>query len=62
MKAENAVRSADDFTELTLTFCLGKEGQAESVEIMWLSGQNDSLKNLKANATYTIEEGGRILS
>jgi hypothetical protein len=49
-------------SELTLTFGLGKATQAESVEIVWPSGQHDTLKNLKANATYTIEEGGKIVS
>jgi len=49
-------------SELTLTFGLGKATQAESVDIIWPSGQRDTLKNLKANATYTIEEGGRVVS
>jgi len=49
-------------SELTLTFGLGKATQAEPVEIIWSSGQHDTLRNLKANATYTIEEGGKILS
>jgi hypothetical protein len=29
---------------------------------VWPSGQHDSLKNLKANYTYSIEEGGKILA
>ena len=49
-------------SELTLTFGLGRATQADSVEITWPSGQHDTPKNLKANATYTIEEGGRILA
>ena len=48
-------------SELTLTFGLGKAADAPSVEIAWPSGQHDTLKNLKANATYTVEEGGKIL-
>jgi hypothetical protein len=48
-------------SELTLTFGLGKAAQAD-LEITWPSGQRDTLKNLKANATYTVEEGGKILS
>ena len=48
-------------SELTLTFGLGKETRAESVEIIWPSTQRDTVKNLRANATYTIQEGGRIL-
>ena len=49
-------------SELALTFGLGKETQADTVEIVWPSGQKDSLKNIKANATYILEEGGRILA
>jgi len=49
-------------SELTLTFGLGQESEAQSVEITWPSGQRDALKNLKANQTYTIEEGGQILA
>jgi hypothetical protein len=59
------VRSGSSYcsqSELTLTFGLGKESEAEGVEITWPSGQKDSLKNLKANATYVVEEGGRIVS
>lgn len=40
----------------------GMTARTASVEITWPSGQRDLLKNLKANATYTIEEGGRILA
>lgn len=49
-------------SELPLMFGLGKASQADSIEIAWPSGQHDTLRNLKANATYTIEEGGKILS
>jgi hypothetical protein len=49
-------------SELTLTFGLGKESEAQSAEITWPSGQKDILRNLNADATYTIEEGGRILA
>ena len=31
------------------------------VEIRWLSGQVDKLKNLEANQLYVIQEGGKIL-
>ncbi|MEJ2008423.1 MAG: CRTAC1 family protein [Acidobacteriota bacterium] len=49
-------------SELPLTFGLGKSGSAEEVHIIWPSGHEDTLKNLKANASYTIQEGGKILS
>jgi hypothetical protein len=31
------------------------------VEIRWLSGQVDQLKNLEVNRLYVIQEGGKIL-
>ena len=49
-------------SELPLTFGLHKAGRADLVEIIWPSGQHDTLKNLQANATYTLEEGGKVLS
>jgi hypothetical protein len=59
------VRSGSSYcsqSELTLTFGLGKAPQADTVEIAWPSGQHDTLRNLKANATYTVEEGGKIVA
>ena len=59
------VRSGSSYcsqSELTLAFGLGKAAQADTVEITWPSGQRDTLRNLKANNTYTIEEGGKILA
>jgi hypothetical protein len=49
-------------SELTLTFGLGQAAEAQSVEIAWPSGHHDTLRNLKANSTYTIEEGGKIVA
>ena len=49
-------------SELPLTFGLHKAGSAEEVHIIWPSGHQDTLKNLKANASYTIQEGGKILA
>jgi enediyne biosynthesis protein E4 len=31
------------------------------VEIRWLSGQVDQLKNLDVNQLYVIQEGGKII-
>jgi hypothetical protein len=59
------VRSGSSYcssSELILTFGLGKATQADSVEITWPSGQKDILKNLAANKTYTVQEGGKILA
>lgn len=49
-------------SELPLTFGLEKAGAADEVQIDWPSGRQDKLTNLKANATYAIQEGGKILS
>jgi hypothetical protein len=49
-------------SELPLTFGLQKAGGVDEVHIEWPSGHQDRLTNLKANATYTIQEGGKILS
>jgi enediyne biosynthesis protein E4 len=62
---EQRVHSGSSYcsqSELTLTFGMAQEDQADSVEIAWPSGHEDRLKTLKANFTYTVEEGGRILS
>jgi enediyne biosynthesis protein E4 len=49
-------------SELPLTFGLQKAKEATEVRLIWPSGHQDTLKNLKANASYTIQEGGKILS
>jgi hypothetical protein len=62
---EQRVHSGSSYcsqSELTLTFGMVHEDQADSVEIAWPSGRQDALKSLKANYTYTVEEGGRIIS
>jgi hypothetical protein len=41
---------------------MGKEKMAEQIELLWPSGAHDILKNLQPNATYVVEEGGKILS
>jgi hypothetical protein len=45
-----------------LTFGLGQQTEAQAVEIIWPSGSRDNLHNLRANNTYTSQEGGKILS
>jgi len=62
---EQTVHSGSSYcsqSELTLTFGLGESAKAERIEIDWPSGQHDTMKGLKANATYTVEEGGRVLT
>jgi enediyne biosynthesis protein E4 len=51
-------------SELPLTFGLGKPDGAKtvSVEIVWPSGQKDSISNVKANQLITVKEGKGIVS
>jgi enediyne biosynthesis protein E4 len=49
-------------SELPLTFGLGRATMADVIQIEWPSGHQDTLKNLKANASYVIQEGGKILA
>jgi enediyne biosynthesis protein E4 len=63
--SEKNVHSGSSYcsqSELTLTFGMDKEDQADHVEISWPSGHQDTLKSLKAGFTYTVQEGGKILS
>jgi len=47
-------------SDLRLHFGLGASKQMESVEIRWPSGQVEILKNIAADAIYTIVEGSGI--
>jgi hypothetical protein len=47
--------------DLRLHFGLGEAKTVESVEIRWLSGQVDVLRDLAVNQLYAIQEGGKIL-
>ena len=42
-------------------FGLEKAAKVDMVEIRWLSGQIDQLKDLDVNRLYVIQEGGKIL-
>ena len=44
-------------SELVLTFGLGAQTKADSIEIQWPSGQVDKLSNVNAGQTVTVEEG-----
>ncbi|MGH9405050.1 MAG: CRTAC1 family protein [Terriglobia bacterium] len=64
-ESERTVHSGSSYcsqSELTLTFGMGSEDQADHVEIVWPSGHQDFVKSLRAGFTYTIEEGGKILA
>jgi enediyne biosynthesis protein E4 len=47
-------------SELVLTFGLGQQTKADSVEIQWPSGQVDKLANVNASQTITVQEGKGI--
>ncbi len=47
--------------DLRLHFGLGEAKMVQSVEIRWLSGQVDTLKDLAPNQLYVIQEGGKVL-
>ena len=44
-------------SDLALTFGLGKDDVAKSIDIRWPSGQRDHIDNVKANQYLTIREG-----
>jgi hypothetical protein len=49
-------------SELVLTFGLGAQSKADSVEIQWPSGQVDKLANVNAGQTVTVQEGKGVIS
>jgi hypothetical protein len=49
-------------SELVLTFGVGAQTKADSVEIEWPSGQVDKLTNISAGQTITVEEGKGVIA
>jgi hypothetical protein len=49
-------------SELVLTFGLGTQTKADSVEIQWPSGQVDKLSNIDAGQTVTVQEGKGVIA
>jgi enediyne biosynthesis protein E4 len=49
-------------SELVLTFGLGSQTKADSVEIEWPSGQVDKLPNINAGQTVTVQEGKGVIA
>jgi hypothetical protein len=49
-------------SELILTFGLGSQTKAETIEIQWPSGQLDKLSNVNAGSTITVQEGKGVIS
>ena len=47
--------------DMRLHFGLEQATKVDTLEIRWLSGQIDQLKDLKPNHLYIIQEGGKIL-
>jgi hypothetical protein len=63
-KQSKMLRSGSSYlsqSELVLTFGLGTQTKADTVEIQWPSGQVDKLSNLNAGQTVTVEEGKGIV-
>jgi hypothetical protein len=48
--------------DMRMHFGLEQATKVDLVEILWLSGQVDRLKDLDVNRLYVIQEGGKILS
>jgi len=49
-------------SELVLTFGLGQHSKAESIEILWPSGQVDRLNEVSAGQTIAVTEGRGVTS
>jgi hypothetical protein len=63
-KQSKMLRSGSSYlsqSELVLTFGLGTQTKADTVEIQWPSGQVDKLSNLNAGQTVTVEEGKGVV-
>ena len=64
-KQQKMLRSGSSYlsqSELVLTFGLGAQTRADTVEIQWPSGQLDKLSNINAGQTVTVEEGKGIIA
>jgi enediyne biosynthesis protein E4 len=64
-KQSKMLRSGSSYlsqSELVLTFGLGTQAKADSVEIQWPSGQVDKLSNVNTGQTVAVQEGKGIVS
>jgi hypothetical protein len=64
-KQSKMLRSGSSYlsqSELVLTFGLGAQAKADTVEIQWPSGQVDKLSNLNAGQTVTVEEAKGVVA
>jgi hypothetical protein len=65
VKQDEMLRSGSSYlsqSELVLTFGLGHNAKADTVEINWPSGHVDKLSNVPAGQTVTVEEGRGIIA
>ena len=49
-------------SELVLTFGLGADTKADTVEIQWPSGQLDKVSSIDAGQTVTVREGKGVIA
>src|SRR6202035_4307625 len=64
-KQSKMLRSGSSYlsqSELVLTFGLGAQSKADTVEIQWPSGQVDKLSNVNAGQTITVQEGKGVVA
>jgi enediyne biosynthesis protein E4 len=64
-KQSKMLRSGSSYlsqSELVLTFGLGVQTKADTVEIQWPSGQIDKLSNVNAGQTVTVQEGNGVVN
>jgi hypothetical protein len=49
-------------SELVLTFGLGEQTKADSIDVQWPSGQIDKLSSVAGGQTITIQEGKGVVA
>ena len=49
-------------SELPFTFGLGKAERVASIEVIWPSGRKDTISDINANQSITIQEGKGLVS
>jgi hypothetical protein len=61
----NIVKTGSSYcsqSELPLTFGLGKADKVASIEVIWPSGRKDTISDINANQSITIQEGKGVVS
>jgi enediyne biosynthesis protein E4 len=61
----NIVKTGSSYcsqSELPLTFGLGKAEKVASIEVIWPSGRKDTVADINANQSITIQEGKGVVS